>query len=264
MLCSKRLFLGATLASVLGIFVQPTSTQAMGDKGEAPDLSQGTVLVAGATGQTGRRIIAQLKGTGFTVLAMTRNLTRAQELLGEDYNWIVADVTDEASLARAMDGVDLVISAIGSRKSDPTTSTETIDYGGNKNLVDAAKAAGIQHFVLMSSGGVTSGPEAFLNVNFNNLLIWKFKSEEYLRNSGLSYTVVRPGGLREIHDSGTGLLLTQGDLGLGGEITYEDIASVLIECLANPDARNKTFEVINFKTAKPDEWATQLRRLAAD
>ena len=73
-----------------------------------------TVLVAGATGRTGRRVVAQLRERGHRVRAFVRDEQRARERLGDDLEFAVGDVRETGALAAAFDGVDAVISAIGS------------------------------------------------------------------------------------------------------------------------------------------------------
>ena len=84
----------------------------------------------------------------------------------------------------------------------PNGSPYNVDWLGAKNQIDAAKRAGVKHFVFLSSMGGTQ-PENFLNSIgkvegddlSGNILLWKRKAEEYLINSGMSYTIVHPGGL---------------------------------------------------------------------
>ena len=72
-----------------------------------------------------------------------------------------------------------------------------VDWQGQKNQIDAAKTAGVKRVVLCSSMGGTQ-PENFLNTIGNgNILLWKRKSEMYLIDSGLEYTIVHPGGLQD-------------------------------------------------------------------
>jgi len=82
----------------------------------------------------------------------------------------------------------------------PTGDPYTVDWLGAKNQIDAAKKAGVKHFVFLGSMGGTQ-PENFLNSigkiegddKSGNILLWKRKAEEYLIQSGLSYTIVHPG-----------------------------------------------------------------------
>jgi uncharacterized protein YbjT (DUF2867 family) len=217
--------------------------------------AKGAVLVAGASGRTGRFIVAQLVDAGYDVRAMTRNIERAKEKTGEDYNWVEGDVRDMDSLRAALDGINKVVCAIGSIPSekDTTNYPEFLEYGGVKNLVDAAKEEGVTHFSLMSSAGVTH-EDHMLNRLANKVLLWKMKGEDYLRSSALSYTVVRPGGLRDHPHGEYGIYFDQGDLELGGQISRHDVAAVLVASLSNPDAAGKTFEAFNYLANKNDRW----------
>jgi uncharacterized protein YbjT (DUF2867 family) len=215
---------------------------AIGDK-ESFANDKGLVLVAGATGGTGRATVSELTRNGYRVRAFVRNIESAREKLGDDVQFAEGDVRDRDAIDAAMDGVSIVISAIGAGRGDPSNGPEFVDYGGVKNLVESAAATGAQQFVLVSSMGVTHEDHA-LNKMFNNILIWKFKGEEVLRNSGIAYTVVRPGGLIDEAGGESSLLFQQGDTG-EGRIPRADVARVIVTALSQPEARDKTFEVIS-------------------
>ena len=219
------------------------------------------VVVIGGSGKTGRQAVQQLIDAGIPVRATTRNIENAKSKGNEDFPWVTADVTDPASLTAALDGATHVISAIGNAR-DP----ENVDYKGVANIVDAAKAADVKHFALVSSAGTTHD-DHFLNRTFNDLLKWKFKGEEHLRNSGLPYTVVRPYGLRDEYDALSkynSILLLQGDDDPNGLILRSDVAKICIESLTHPDAKNKTFEATNFMAFEPDKWTDQFAKMAGD
>ena len=228
--------------------------------------SKGTVLVAGASGKTGRFVMEQLKAQGYSPRGMTRNIERAKENVPGDYEWVEGDVTDPATLSAAMDGADYVISTIGSQEPKGPNSPEFVDYGGVKSLVDAAVAAEVKHFVLMSSQGATNDdPEYALNKMFNMVLVWKLKGEDHLRASGLNYTVARPGGLEgaRYEPGSLGLKFDQGDDG-SGIVHRADVATVMIAALSDADANKKTFELFSDKEAEAGNWDGAFAALAAD
>jgi uncharacterized protein YbjT (DUF2867 family) len=222
------------------------------------------ILVAGATGQTGSRVVQQLKGLGYKkILAMTRNEERAISKFGSDIQWVEANVTEPESLQKALKGVDRVISTIGSSR-EPGNGTEAVEYLGVKNLVDAAIDNDVKILVLTSSAGITDEDNE-LNRILDNVLIWKFKGEEYLRNSGLNYSIVRSGGLKpEIPGGQFGVYLGQGDDSRAGQISVDDVASVLIEAATNPDAHGKTYETFNYVTRYPAAWPATFSILQKD
>lgn len=222
------------------------------------------VMVAGATGRTGRRIVAQLLERGYAVRAFVRDESRARERLGDEPQYSVGDVREPVTVAAAFDGVDAVISAIGSsgRAQDPTNSPQAVDYNGVKNLIDAAAAAGVTRFVLVSSMGVTIEDHP-LNQMFDDILKWKFKGEEHLRASGIPYTIVRPGGLTEDAGGEMGVRILPEDIG-EGFIPRADVATTCIEALEHEEAVNKTFSILSDTQPPADDWANRFAAVPAD
>ena len=218
------------------------------------------VLVAGATGGTGRQVVAQLQEQGYGVRALVRDAASAAEKLGPGVELIVADVRDPQSLAPAFDGVTRVISAIGASEKEGPNSPEFVDYGGNRNLIDAAMNARVQQFVLVSSMGVTH-EDHVLNRIFGNVLIWKMKAEDYLRASGIAYTVVRPGGLHDKPGGEQKIVFEQMDTVKTVSISRDDVAAVCVEALAYPEAQSKTFEVFTVKAPPDADWQVQFAAL---
>jgi uncharacterized protein YbjT (DUF2867 family) len=118
--------------------------------------------------------------------------------------------------------------------------------------------------VLLSSAGVTH-PDHPLNARFNNILRWKLKGEDYLRASGLAYTVVRPLGLRDTAGDTKGVRVLQGDtVTAGREISRADVAAVVVAALKTPAARGKTFEIHNDDTLPVGAWRGGFAALKAD
>ena len=124
----------------------------------APSGDDGLVLVAGASGRAGRYVVQRLKEQGIPFRAMTRSRADAGQRLGPDFagvDWVECDVRDPAQVAAAMQGVGRVISVIGANTVGDDNSAEFVDYGGVRNLVDAARREQVQHFVLLTAIGVT-------------------------------------------------------------------------------------------------------------
>jgi|GEM_PF-51781 len=219
------------------------------------------VVVLGGSGRTGLNAVKYLMDAGATVRAGTRDPEKAAATHGSDINWIKLDVKDRASLDQAMDGATYVISSIGNNRD-----AANVDYGGVASAVDAAKAAGIKHFSLISSAGVTQ-PDHFLNRVFNNLLMWKFKGEQHLRASGLDYTIIRPYGLQDDLDERskfTSVLFLQGDNIPNGIVDRKDVAKVALASLKADGASGKTFELTNYLAFAPKNWDVQFAMMPAD
>ncbi len=238
------------------------------------DLQDQTILVAGASGRTGRFVVRHLQDDGLRFRAMTRNRAEAVKRLSAadpavDWNridWIECDVRDPKQVVAAMRGVDSVISVIGANTVGDDNSAEFVDYDGVRNLVDAAVREKVQQFVLLTAIGVTDPAHPF-NKATKGALGWRFRGEEYLRASGLTYTIVRPGGLVNEPTGQKGLRLEQGDHWrplLRSTLSRDDLALLLIESLRQPGARNVTFELVNDASLAPGAWRERFTTLKPD
>lgn len=255
----RRALAGLAFAGVLALSGCASTPSGEGD----------LVLVAGASGRAGRYVVQRLKEQGIPFRAMTRSRAEAEERLGPDFagvDWVECDVRDPAQVAAAMRGVDHVISVIGANQVGGDNGAEFVDYRGVKNLVDAAAAEDVDRFVLLTAIGVTDPAHPF-NKATKGALGWRFKGEEYLRSSGLTYTIVRPGGLVNEPAGQKGLRLEQGDNWrplLRSTLSRDDLALVLIESLHQPGARNATFELVNDSRLPPGAWRDRFTTLKPD
>jgi uncharacterized protein YbjT (DUF2867 family) len=213
-------------------------------------------FVAGATGQTGRHIVQELVARKIPVRALVRDIPKARNILPAEVELVQGDVLDRQNLTAALGDATVVLCATGAKPSFDPTGPYKIDYEGTKNLVDAAKAKGIEHFVLVSSLAVS---KFFHPLNlFWLILFWKKQAEEYLQKSGLTYTIVRPGGLRN-EDNSNPIVMQSADTLFEGSIPRQKVAQVCVEALFEPAARNKIVEII----AKPDATAKSFAQLFA-
>jgi len=243
-------------------FVLPSLAQDGDVDSQAQELTGDLVLVAGATGGTGSLVVKELMGNGYRVRAFVRDIESAREKLGVDIEYAEGDVRQRDGIDAALHGVTAIICAIGAGREDPSNGPEFVDYGGVKNFVEAAADAELNQFVLISSAGVTH-EDHILNKMFDNVLKWKFKGEEAVRNSGVPYTIVRPGGLVNKPGGETALDLQQGDQS-EGIIPRADVARILVAALRYPEALNKTFEVVGGQGAPSEELQSQFASLDSD
>lgn len=198
-------------------------------------------FVAGATGQTGRRIVEELVKRNIPVRALVRNLETAREILPPQAELVTGDVLNTASLAEAIGDCTVVLCATGAAPSFDPTGPYKVDYEGTKNLVDAAQTKGIEHFVFVSSLCVSN---FFHPLNlFWLILVWKKQAEEYLQKSGLTYTIVRPGGLKN-EDNTDAIVMESADKLFEGSIPRTKVAQVCVEALFLPASRNKVVEIV--------------------
>ncbi|MDS3860044.1 SDR family oxidoreductase [Thermosynechococcaceae cyanobacterium BACA0444] len=214
------------------------------------------VLVVGATGRTGSRIVQQLQERHIPVVALVRDLEKAETVLPPGIEIKVGNVLEPATLAAAIGDCDRIICATGATPSLNPLEPYLVDYEGIKNLVEVAKQQQIQHFVLVSSLCVS---QFFHPLNlFWLILYWKQQAERYLQASGLTYTIVRPGGLKE-ENTQQPPVIAKADTLFEGSIPRAQVAEICIESLFAPSAQNKVLEVVT----RPDGVVAPLSELFA-
>lgn len=202
-------------------------------------------LVAGATGKTGYRIVKELVAQGIPVKALVRDEAKAKELLPAEAEIVVGDVLKPETLTAALADCTVLLSATGAAPSLDPTGPYSVDFVGTKNLVEAAKSKGIEQFVMVSSLCVSKLLHP-LNL-FWLILVWKKQAEEYVQKSGLTYTIVRPGGLKE-EDSDDKVVMEGADSLFEGSLPRAKVAQVCVAALKDGASRNKIVEIV----ARPD------------
>ncbi len=209
-------------------------------------------FVAGATGATGSRIVTQLVDRGVPVVAFVRDAAAARGKLPIEVTLVEGSVTDKESIRGAMAGCTVLLSATGARPGFDPTGPYQVDYEGTKNLVDVAKDVGIEHFVMVSSLCVS---RFFHPLNlFFLILYWKQQAEAYLQASGLTYTIVRPGGLKDDDTDSRALIMAPADTLFEGSVPRLKVAQVCVEALYLPQSRNKIVEIVAQENANPQPY----------
>jgi putative NADH-flavin reductase len=191
------------------------------------------LLVLGATGGTGRRIVSQALARGHEVTALVRSPEKASALKGA--RLVIGDVRDEKALREALKGQDAVVSALGTPAS-PFREV-TLLSTATRALVAAMKAEHVSRLVLITGMGagdsVGHGGFLFDNVIFPLLLkkvyADKNRQEAIVRNSGLDWILVRPSVLNDKPSRGAVRALTDLSDVHGGTISREDVASFVLD-----------------------------------
>ena len=209
-------------------------------------------FVAGATGETGKRIVQELIARDIPVRAFVRDLEKASSILPAIVDLVQGDVLKPETLSTALGDSTVLLCATGAAPSFDPTGPYKVDYEGTKNLVDAAKVKGIEHFAFVSSL-CTSKLFHPLNL-FWLILVWKKQAEEYIQKSGLTYTIVRPGGLKN-EDNSNPIVMQGADTMFDGSIPRQKVAQVCVESLFEPASRNKIVEIVSKEDAAAKSFA---------
>lgn len=197
------------------------------------------VVVAGGHGQIGLRLLTQLAEQGHTARGLVRNPDHVAELEAAGAQAIVCDLEHDEPSGEDLAGADAIVFAAGAGPGSGAERKRTMDLGGAVKLIEAAKAHGIDRYVMVSSMGAGNPPEG--DEGMAPYLRAKAEADQALEQSGLDYTIVRPGGLTD--DPGTGTVQTAKSVERG-QIPRDDVAAVIIAVLETPKTVGKTFELV--------------------
>lgn len=203
------------------------------------------IFLAGASRGVGREIANCLTQQQLKVKALLRTDAARTELEATGIKIVLGDALKVEDIEKAMLGdepIHTVISTIGGLPKDGARA----DYLGNKNLIDAAVKAGVQKFILVSSIGTGNSAVALPPQALETLgpvLAEKEKAEQHLIASGLTYTIIRPGGLKSEPATGNGILTE--DPRIAGTIHRADVAQLVCRCLNSDRANNKTLSAVD-------------------
>lgn len=196
------------------------------------------VLVAGANGLTGKRIVRRLINRDHEVHAMLRDAAQAPPF--EAMGAVSVPANLEKPLDAAVAGCDAVIFAAGSGSKTGPEKTISVDQEGAIRLIDACAAANVRRFIMLSSMGADD-PECQREA-IRHYMRAKGAADAHLAASGLDYTIVCPGYLNDDEPSG-GVRLAA-SIGEWDKIARDDVADVIVACLDTPNTIGKRFEIL--------------------
>jgi NADH dehydrogenase len=207
-----------------------------------------TVLVTGGTGFVGRHVVQALRGSGREVRALVRSRERGRELEGWGCELVEGDVTDAAGLRRAVEGCDTVVHLVAIRQGRKEQFRRVMEQG-TRDLVAAAREAGVRRFVHMSALGTSEQTKDLVPYYHA-----KWDTEQTVRESGLEHVIFRPsfvfgrdGGILPTFKKLARLTPVTPITGSGNQriqpIWVDDVAAYFDAAVEKPEAANRTFEL---------------------
>jgi uncharacterized protein YbjT (DUF2867 family) len=205
------------------------------------------VVIVGGHGKIAMRLAKLLADRGDSPRGIIRKTEQAPDLEAIGAEPIVLDIENVDDIGDALAGADAVVFAAGAGPGSGPARKRTVDYGGAVKLADAAKSKGIRRYLMVSSIG-SNRPETWSD-QMRPYQEAKAEADKHLVESGLDYTIVRPGRLTD--DPGTGNVQV-GERVEYGEVTRDDVAAVLAELLTADNAIGKSFDLMNGDTPIPE------------
>lgn len=205
------------------------------------------VLVVGANGKIGKQLVDLLnKSEKHSARAFVRKEGQAKELESNGIETHLGDLEGSVSdLEEAVKGTDAVVFTAGSGGSTGADKTLLIDLDGAVKVIDAAKNVGVDRFLMVSAFGADQREK--WNEEIKSYYVAKYYADKELMQSGLNYTIVRPGGLTD--DASKGKVVVSDNMQLADSddwtIPREDVAKVVFESLDNEKTYYKAFDLVS-------------------
>jgi uncharacterized protein YbjT (DUF2867 family) len=203
------------------------------------------IVVAGGHGQIALKLLGRLAERGDRARGLIRNPDHAADLEAVGAEPVLCDLEAEDDIARFVEGADAVVFAAGAGPGSGPARKQTVDLGGAVKLIHAARANGIARYVIVSSIGADHPERA--SGQMKPYIEAKAEADRRVAESGLDWTIVRPGGLTD--DPGTGRVSIDGGR---GRIPREDVAATLVAVLDTDAAVGKAFDVVGGDTPIED------------
>lgn len=222
-----------------------------------PSESSFTLAVSGASGKTGWRVVQEALARGHRVKALLRPGSQVPDgLTGAEL--IRLELGDQAALEQALAGVQALVIATGARPSVDLAGPLKVDALAIRRQCAACTAAGVKRVVLVSS--LCSGRWLHPLNLFGLILVWKRVGERWLEASGLDWTVVRPGGLKETEENldGQGIRFSGPDQQESNSIPRRLVARVCLDALDSPASIGRIIEVTSAAGVEPVSLAQWL------
>lgn len=241
---------GLALTMYLSLQAEPPSSY-FELQGSPPPEGAAPVLIFGGTRGTGLEVAKVLHARGEDFVAFVRPTSDRSALEKLNAAFVVGDATnnDEVQAAVSSQPFRAIISTIGCMSCEPPP-----DFIGNRNITDAAVTAGVPRMILITSlgtGDSKDAPPLVSRLFLRKILPLKEQAEDYLRASGLNYTIIRPGGLRPNDAPVTGQGYLSEDRTAFGFMHRADLAAMIVGALDDDRTVGKTFAAADKTVESP-------------
>lgn len=212
------------------------------------------ILIAGGTGRLGTLVVRRLTARGVDVRVLTRDPARAGHLADSTAEVVRGDVRDQASVERAMNGIETVISAVHGFAGPGRVTPASVDRDGNANLVDAAAATGSDLVLLSVVGASPASPMELFRA--------KYAAEQHLRASGVPWTIVRATAFVELWAEimKKPIVLGRGENPINF-VSVDDVAAVVDRAVVDATHRGQILEVGGPQNMTFNELASLLQEI---
>ncbi len=205
------------------------------------------IAIVGGNGKIARHLIPQLAAGGHQPVALVRNPTYKHDLeqLGAHVRLLDIEQDEVDHFAAAFAECDAVVFAAGGGPDGNIDRKRTVDLGGSLKSIEAAQQAGIDRFVQISAINVDDPVADDTEPVWKAYVEAKRDADIALRDSGLDWTILRPGRLT--NDEGTGEVALGEDIGRG-EIPRADVAAVVVAVLDDPTSIGRQWNLVGGQT----------------
>jgi nucleoside-diphosphate-sugar epimerase len=207
------------------------------------------VLVAGGHGQIARRLLRLLAADGHTARGLIRNPDHVADLEADGAQPVLCDLEHDDPRPH-VGGADAFVFAAGAGPGSGDARKQTMDYGGAVKCLEACRELGVARFVMVSAmygKVIPDGP-------MRPYMLAKKAADDALMESGLDWTIVKPGRLT--NEPGSGKVELARSLGRYGEVPRDDVALVLLHTLPAGNTIRAAFDLLSGSTQASDAVAT--------
>lgn len=202
------------------------------------------IAVVGGHGQVAQHLLRTLRRTEHVPVALVRREEYREELegLGAEVRLLDLEADDAGAFAAAFEGCDAVVFAAGGGADGDIERKRTVDLEGSLKSIEGARQAGIRRFVQVSAIGVDDPLPEDTEPVWRAYVEAKRDADAALRDSGLDWTIIRPGRLTDDPARDAVLLAEEVER---GEVSRADVAAVLAAVLDEPGSVRRQLDLVN-------------------